>query len=66
MHSCDMKDATNDNDTWQTLSLATRRLLQRYEDQNERGEGDTDARRTDEKDSSNNGSEVDQRRAATG
>jgi hypothetical protein len=55
-----------DNDTWQTLAAATARLLQRYEDQNERSEGDTNARRTDQENTRNNGSDIDQRRAAAG
>jgi len=66
MHSCDMKDATNDNDTWQSLSLATKRLLQRTEQQNEPSEGDTNARREYEKDNGEYGSDIDQHRAATG
>ena len=66
MHSCDMKDATNDNDTWQSLSLATKRLLQRTEQQNEHSEGDTNARREYEKDKGEYGSDIDQHRAATG
>jgi hypothetical protein len=62
-----MRKALNDNDdTWQALAAATARLLQRYEDQNERSEGDTNARRTDQENTRNNGSDIDQRRAAAG
>jgi hypothetical protein len=61
-----MTRLNNETDTWQPLSLATRRLLQRYEDQNESGEGDTKARRTDQENTRDNGSDIDQRRAATG
>lgn len=57
---------TQDNDTWQTLSLATRRLLERYEQQQINRDGEPDARRSDEKDGSSDGSNVTKRRAAGG
>lgn len=64
MHGVTMMKADNDNnDTWQTLATATARLLQRHEQQNEHGEGDPNARRGYEKDSGEQGGNIDQRRA---
>jgi hypothetical protein len=48
LHVADMKEGTNDNDTWQPLSLATRRLLETCEDEKEQRERDAQRSR-DEK-----------------
>jgi hypothetical protein len=49
---------SNDNDTWQTLSLATRRLLQLHEQQNEECESETDTRCAGENDAGSDSEKV--------
>jgi hypothetical protein len=66
MHGVTMMKADNDNSTWQTLAAATARLLQRYEQQEIDRDGEPDARRSDKKDSSSDGSNITKRRAAAG
>ena len=48
LHVADMKEGTNDNDTWQPLSLATRRLLETCEQKKSDCEREAQNRRSEE------------------
>jgi hypothetical protein len=66
MHVVRMKDATNELDTFQPIGLAAARVLELAEQQKVDRDGETHTRRTDQENTRDNGSDIDQRRAATG
>jgi hypothetical protein len=66
MHVVRMKDATNELDTFQPIGLAAARVLELAEKQKVDRDGETHAGRGEKKDSRGDGSDIDQRRAATG
>jgi hypothetical protein len=58
-----MRQAANNHDTWQPLSLATGRLLQSYENKNEQACSDSDGARRGEQSRKDHEDYVDQRLA---